>query len=346
MKKTNRYTISCILAAAMLLTACGKSGSGSSSSSGTTTPGSGSAQNQQSEAWRTGLNVQTRAESDDRTGEVNTIFAAVLLDEDGRIARVTLDELESSISADGSGSVTMPGEYRTKRQKGDEYPLAAVSSIQKGWSEQVDFFGEYLTGMTAEQVSRLETDKDGYASEPDLLSGCTIKIEGYRDAVAAACKRAEAIGSAEGDTLSLGVEATSPAGGTLKATDDKDASAEIDITAVVVTLDAAGRVTGALWDEAEPVLTVAADGMVDAPDEVLSKLEMGDDYGMRKASALGKEWYEHSEGFCDYLKGKTAEEIEAIPSDGSLADLESLCTISISDAQKALLKALDMPRAS
>lgn len=26
---------------------------------------------------------------------------------------------------------------------------------------------------------------------------------------------------------------------------------------------------------------------------------------MRGASALGKEWYEHSEGFCDALKGKT-----------------------------------------
>ena len=28
---------------------------------------------------------------------------------------------------------------------------------------------------------------------------------------------------------------------------------------------------------------------------------------MRGASALGKEWYEHSEGFCDALKGKTRD---------------------------------------
>ena len=125
------------------------------------------------------------------------------------------------------------------------------------------------------------------------------------------------------------------------ATEDKDAAAKVDINAVAITMDKAGRVTGAVWDEAEPQLTVGTDGMVDAPDEVLSKLELGDDYGMRDASALGKEWYEHSEGFCDYLKGKTAEQIEAIPTDGSAADLKSLCTIGIEDVQKALLKALE-----
>ena len=41
---------------------------------------------------------------------------------------------------------------------------------------------------------------------------------------------------------------------------------------------------------------------------------------MREASALGKEWYEQSDGYASYLKGKTAEEIEKIPSDGSDAD--------------------------
>ena len=43
-----------------------------------------------------------------------------------------------------------------------------------------------------------------------------------------------------------------------------------------------------------------------------TKLELGEDYGMRGASALGKEWYEHSEGFCDALKGKTRTEIAEI----------------------------------
>ena len=49
---------------------------------------------------------------------------------------------------------------------------------------------------------------------------------------------------------------------------------------------------------------------------------------------------EHSEGFCGYLKGKTRAEVAAIPADGSDADLMALCTISVTDLQKAALDAM------
>ena len=103
-----------------------------------------------------------------------------------------------------------------------------------------------------------------------------------------------------------------------------------------LTVDADGRVTSAIGDMAEPALTIAADGGVTAPDTVRSKLELGDSYGMRNASSLGKEWYEHSEGYCSYLKGKTEKEVADIPADGSDADLAALCTISIDALQKAV----------
>ena len=98
------------------------------------------------------------------------------------------------------------------------------------------------------------------------------------------------------------------------------------------------RVTSAIADMAEPALTVVSDGGVTAPDLVKTKLELGEDYGMRGASALGKEWYEHSEGFCDALKGKTRTEIAGLS--GGDADLKALCTIDITDLQKAALDAL------
>ena len=109
---------------------------------------------------------------------------------------------------------------------------------------------------------------------------------------------------------------------------------------VAVTLDADGRVTSAVADMAEPALTVISDGGIKAPDMVETKLEQGDRYGMRGASSIDKEWYEHSEGFCSYLKGKTRAEVADIPSDGSDADLMALCTISIEDLQKAALNAM------
>ena len=188
--------------------------------------------------------------------------------------------------------------------------------------------------MTPEQASMLETDKDGKAADADLLSGCTIRVDQYRDAVAKACTNASALGAAKGDRVSLGVEAEN-ASSDITATDDKDVNAEVDLTVVALTLDADGRVTSAIGDMAEPALTIAADGGVTAPDTVRSKLELGDSYGMRNASSLGKEWYEHSEGYCSYLKGKTEEEVADIPADGSDADLAALCTISIDALQKA-----------
>lgn len=344
MRKTQRAVLGAAVAAVLIVSACAQKPDASGSLSGSMSPSgstgsSSSAGSGPTAAWRTGLGILTEATDQDRTGKINTIAAAVLLDGEGKIVDVRLDELEANFSADEKGVVTMPTDYRTKRQRGSDYPLAEVSSLKKGWAEQADAFADYLKGMTPEQVEKLETDKDGKPKEADLLSGCTIAVDRYRDAIEKACADAAALGAAKGDTLTLGVE-TANGSSNLTATDDQDVNAQLDVTAVALTLDSDGHVTSAVGDMTEPALTVSADGGVSAPKTVRSKREQGDEYGMRQASKLGKEWYEHSEGFCDYLKGKTAAEIAAIPTDGSDADLAALCTISVDDLQKAAAKAL------
>lgn len=338
--RANR-SMAALAAAALLLTACGRM---NSSSSGSSSSSSASGSGQKEGAWKTGLAIQTETEAGDKAGTMRSIAAAVLLDEDGRIVQVVVDELQGKITTADNGAVTVAENLRSKRQKTDaEYPLSSVSSIGKSWVEQADAFGSYLMGMTAEEVSKLETDTDGYPKDADLLSGCTIKVDGYREAVAAACAQAKALGAAQGDSLALGME-TADANTALQATADKDARAQLDVTAAALTVNASGRVTSAVCDMAEPSLTVDEKGMVSGDGEVKSKNLLGDDYGMRKASALGKEWYEHSDGFAGYLKGKTAQDIEQIPDDGTDADLASLCTIDITDLQKAALRALDSLR--
>lgn len=343
MTQRQKALLSCAVAAALLLSGCrkGNSDSGSMSSSNAMSGSSGSASTTQTGGWKTGLGILTEASDEARTGTIHTIAAAVLLDGDGKLADVMLDELEVEVTADGKGVVTMPTDYRTKRQKGDDYPLAAASSLKKGWAEQADDFADYLTGMTPEQASMLETDKDGKAVDADLLSGCTIAVERYRDAVVRACESAAVLGAAKGDAVSLGMELQGSASGN-PADDDHDLTARADITLAALTLDAGGHITSAIGDMAEPALTVSADGTVSAPDKaVRTKREQGEDYGMRKASALDKEWYQHSEGYCSYLKGRTRTEVLAIPTDGSDADLAALCTISVTDLQKAVLDALN-----
>lgn len=115
-------------------------------------------------------------------------------------------------------------------------------------------------------MKKLKTDADGKPTDADLLSGCTIAVERYRDAVVRACENAQVLGAARGDTVKLGVEvAEMPQG--LAGTDDKDAQVQAKITLAVVTMDENARVTSAIGDMTEPELTVSADGTVSAPRE-------------------------------------------------------------------------------
>ena len=191
MKQTVRGMIlGCTLAAALVLTGCMNSNSGANSASqshSTSGTASGASQTEDRSGWRTGMSVLTEMTEQDKNGKLNTITAAVVLDGEGRIRDVQLDELELTVTADDTGKVDLPSDHRTKRQKGEDYPLAAVSSLKAGWAEQVDAFGRWLTGKTADQVRGLELDTDGKAQDADLLSGCTIAVENYRNAVLRAC---------------------------------------------------------------------------------------------------------------------------------------------------------------
>ena len=118
---------------------------------------------------------------------------------------------------------------------------------------------------------------------------------------------------------------------------DKAGSVTINTTMCALELDDAGKITAVSFDIAQNKIGFDAAGALtsELTGEHPTKKELGDGYGMRGASTLGKEWYEHSAGYCSYLKGKTEKEVADIPADGSDADLAALCTISIDALQKA-----------
>ena len=122
-----------------------------------------------------------------------------------------------------------------------------------------------------------------------------------------------------------------------EAAADKAGSATVNTTMCALELDDAGKITAVSFDIAQNKIGFDAAGALtsELTGEHPTKKELGDGYGMRGASALGKEWYEHSAGYCSYLKGKTEKEVADIPADGSDADLAALCTISIDALQKA-----------
>lgn len=116
-----------------------------------------------------------------------------------------------------------------------------------------------------------------------------------------------------------GGSADTAKGTTESATVESDGS---EITATL-TKDADGKLTGVNIDE------VSEDGQ--------SKKDLGDDYGMKKASPIGKEWYEQVE----YLENYILENgVDAVKTDSEgyaeNEDLKSGCTINISNFMKAV----------
>ena len=74
-----------------------------------------------------------------------------------------------------------------------------------------------------------------------------------------------------------------------------------------------------------------------------SKNELGDAYGMKKASSIGKEWYEQAAAFSAYVTGKTVSEVSGIAVDDhespTDADLAASVTIGIGEFQTLIEKA-------
>ena len=92
-------------------------------------------------------------------------------------------------------------------------------------------------------------------------------------------------------------------------------NAQVDATVAAVILDADGKIVSCAIDVAQNKMDVT-DGEV--PEDAASmtfksKKEKLEEYGMKPASAIGKEWYEQAEAFEAYVVGKTADEVAAIP---------------------------------
>ena len=131
---------------------------------------------------------------------------------------------------------------------------------------------------------------------------------------------------------------------------DTDGSAEINTIVAAVAIDGQGRIANCILDKVENKLSVSNTGSIGSPanTEYSTTKEMGDSYGMKGASPIGKEWNEQIASFEQYVIGKTIEEVNGIKTDAQgyaeENDLTSSVTISISDIQAAITKAAENAR--
>ena len=123
-----------------------------------------------------------------------TEFAAVAVDKDGKILAALVDTIQPKIDFDTKGEITNAVFNGTKKELKDDYGMRGVSSIAKEWFEQATAFEAYVIGMTAADVSAIETvESNGHMVPTDdvLLAGCTMQITGYQESVVKAVENAK-----------------------------------------------------------------------------------------------------------------------------------------------------------
>ena len=264
--------------------------------------------------------------------EIDSVAAAVLVDADGKIVDVKIDEAQTKpdLTKDG-GNVA---DLRTKLDKKEDYAMKSASPIGKEWYEQTAEFETWAKGKTADEV-KAGVDETGYATDADLKAGCTIYAGGFRDVVVKAIANATECGASATDTLKLSLT-------TQKYYESNETNLQYDTDYAAVTTDAEGKVTSCIIDASQAKCTIANGEFAVEKGQYKSKKELKDEYAMKGVSPIGKEWYEQAAAFETWCKGKTADEIKASYGDdmsANDADLKADCTITISSIAENTAKA-------
>jgi len=297
---------------------------------------------EQDPALKTGLCLMTSTEKSRSAGEENgtaaadVIMVAVTVDENDRIHGCRIDSVSAEMTVSAEGEVlSQGGEIRSKNELGEEYGMEKASSIGKEWHEQIRALEEYAEGMTLGELRGIRLTEAGKAAEADLAAGVTIAIGDFLEGIHRAAENAVSVGAQRGDDLRVCA---------VTETSAEDGTVELLCTAAAITLHD-GIITGCRIDEVQAAVDFDEKGQIrgELSAEIPSKNQLGDAYGMKKASSIGREWHEQVRAFCAYLAGKTPAEAAgiAIGEDGRAADeeLAAEATLRIGNFLKVIEKA-------
>ncbi|MDD6729215.1 MAG: hypothetical protein PUE08_08365 [Eubacteriales bacterium] len=284
-------------------------------------------------AAKTGYSIiSSIADVEDTTLTIDSVCAAVLVDADGKIIDVKIDEAQTKPDlATDDGNVA---DLRTKLEKKEDYGMKGVSPIGAEWYEQIAAFEDFAKGKTAAEITAA-VGEDGYPSDADLKAGCTIHVSDIATAVANAVNNAQDLGASATDTLKLDIN-------TEKYYESDETNLQYDSNYAIVTLDADGKITSCIIDASQAKCSMDGGKFTVEAGSYKSKKELGDDYGMKAISPIGAEWYEQAASFEKFAIGKTAAEITAaVGEDGyaSDADLKAGCTIIVSSIAQTVADA-------
>ena len=233
------------------------------------------------------------ATDSDGNAQADITLVAVTVTEDGVIESCVIDGIQSKIGFTSAGQLTTDPAttFPSKNELGDTYGMKSASSIGREWNEQAADLADYAVGKTVAQLKGLAVNEKGAPSDTDLAASVTISIGNFISGIEHAVNNAKHLGAKHGDRLVLSSSTT--------MSDSKDASKEEDglaqayTTAAALTFDGE-TITSCYLDAVQSNVYFNAEGTItsDFSAVQLTKNQLGDDYGMKAASSIGKEWYE------------------------------------------------------
>ncbi len=296
------------------------------------------------------LSSSASAGEEDGLAQTDVTIVAVTVDENGVIADCVIDAVQAKVNFDGQGQLLtdLSAPVLSKNELGADYGMGPVSAsmggIGKEWNEQAQALADYVVGKTADEVLGIAVDEATKPADADLAASVTISIGGFQQAIAQAVNRAQPLGAQAGDELKL---VTSNALSAAEAPEGAANAVQTDVTIAAVTMNA-DTITSCVIDAVQAQVSFDAQGqlLTDTSAAVLSKNDLGADYGMGSVSAamggIGKEWNEQAAAFAAYVTGKTLDEVAGIAVDEAArpadADLSASVTISIGGFQALLEK--------
>ena len=290
-------------------------------------------------------------EAADGRVQVTTVYAAVLLDDAGKIVYVDIDAAQNQGTFDATGAVVKAEAAPTITEKGADYGMASASAIGKEWFEQMAALEAYFVGKTLEEIKAIPVNETFNPTGDDLKASVSIKIDPYLAAVEKAVANAVevkgvakvgvgSVASVSGRDAVAAVEATKDAA----AVEAAPGRIETNVTFTGVAFDKDGKVLVALLDVAQNKGTFDATGAIVKAEAAPTKQEKGADYGMKGASAIGKEWNEQANALTAYFVGKTADEVAAIAVDAegvvTVEDLKTSVSVGIDEYLASFAKAV------
>ncbi len=304
------------------------------------------------DAVKTGVSIQTTLEGEnagaqgDGYAKSNISIVAVTVGEDGIIDDCTIDGIQTTVNFNTEGKLgEVAKEYPSKNELGEDYGMKGASPIGKEWNEQAEAVAQYAIGKTVDELKNGAVDEAGKAKDADLAASATIYIGGFVSQIEEAVNNATYLGASKGDSLVITQ--------TTHGNNSKDAGAEGDglvqayATIGILTLKDK-TISSMIIDGVQANINFDTTGTVtsDLTAKVQTKNELGEAYGMKAASGIGKEWNEQAAAFASYVTGKTLDEAMgiAVTEEGKAADadLAASVTVSLGGFNTLIEKAADL----